>query len=142
MSLDEQFLNNTLLEWFIALGLAVIIFIFLEIVKSLFQNKLAKLAKKTKTDIDDLFVRVLKRTKFFFFLVSALFIAGSLLDLPKTIGNILYSLFIFKIFATLLAIYTASEGESPKVYDNIFTFNLFSKYNSTLESNPPEFPIP
>ena len=99
MSLDEQFLNNTLLEWFIALGLAVIIFIFLEIVKSLFQNKLAKLAKKTKTDIDDLFVRVLKRTKFFFFLVSALFIAGSLLDLPKTIGNILYSLFIFKIFA-------------------------------------------
>lgn len=97
MSLDQQFLNNSILEWLIALGLAVIVFIGLKIVKSLLQHKLAQLAKKTKTDIDDLVVTVLKRTKFFFPLVLALFSASHLLNLPKMIAGIFYTLFIMTL---------------------------------------------
>jgi small-conductance mechanosensitive channel len=97
MSLDQEFLNNTLADWLIALGLAVVIFIVLGVLKSILRSKLSKLAKKTKTDIDDVLVDVLKRTKIFFFLVVSVYIAGLYLILPKFIADILYSAFILTL---------------------------------------------
>jgi small-conductance mechanosensitive channel len=97
MSLDQQFLNNSLLEWLIACGLAVLLIIGLEIIKVFLQRKLSQLAKKTKTDLDDLLVIILKQTKFFFLLVLSLYIAGNLLDLPKLLVNILYMGFILTL---------------------------------------------
>jgi small-conductance mechanosensitive channel len=97
MSLDQEFLNNPLADWLIALGLAVIIFIVLGVLKSILRSKLSKLAKKTKTDIDDVLVDVLNRTKIFFFLVVSVYIAGLYLILPKFIADILYSAFILTL---------------------------------------------
>lgn len=97
MSLDQEFLNNPLSDWLISLGLAVFSFIVLEVLKSILWSKLSKLAKKTKTDIDDLVVDVLKRTKIFFFLVVSVYIAGLYLALPKFLADILYSTFIITL---------------------------------------------
>ena len=97
MSLDQELLKNPLSDWLIALGLAVISFIVLEVLKSILRSKLSKLAKKTKTDIDDVIVDVLKRTKIFFFLVVSIYIAGLYLTLPKFLADILYSAFILTL---------------------------------------------
>jgi small-conductance mechanosensitive channel len=97
MSLEHEFLKNPLSDWLIALGLAVIIFIILVILKSFLKGKLAQLAKKTKTDIDDLVLDILKRTKLLFFVVISIFSAGLFLDLPQLIANILQSVFILTL---------------------------------------------
>jgi small-conductance mechanosensitive channel len=97
MSLDQEFLKNPLYDWLIALGLAIISFILLEVLKSIFRSKLSKFAEKTKTDIDDLVVDVLKRTKVFFFLVVSVYIAGLYLALPKFISDILYTALILTL---------------------------------------------
>lgn len=97
MSLDQEFLKNPLSDWLIAIGIAVISFIVLEILKSFIKSKLSQVAKRTKTDIDDLIVDVLKRTKIIFFLVASVYIASFYLVLPKFIAAILYSAFILTL---------------------------------------------
>ena len=94
MSLDQKILNNTLLEWLMAAGLTLILFITLILVKAFIQRKLTQLAKKTKTDIDDLLVIFFKRTKFFMLLIIAVYAASTLLDLPKLVAGILSSALI------------------------------------------------
>ena len=94
MLLDQQYLNNSLMEWLIAGGLALILFICLVIIKAFVQRKLAQLAIKTKTKIDDVLFIFLKRTKFFLLLIIALYIASYSLNLPKMITDIFSSVFI------------------------------------------------
>jgi small-conductance mechanosensitive channel len=94
MSLDRKFLNNTLLEWLIAFILALVLVFVLQIVKVFVLRKLAQLAKKTTTDIDDLLVIVLKQTNLFFLLVLAVYTASHLLDLPEMVAGLLYTVFI------------------------------------------------
>ena len=94
MSLDQQFLNNTLLDWLIAAGLTLLLFFVFIVTKAFILRKLTQLAKKTKTDIDDLLVNFLSRTKFFMMLILAIYIASYLLELPKLAAGILSSAII------------------------------------------------
>jgi len=97
MSLDQQFLNNTLLEWLIAAGLALLLFFTFIFIKAFVQRKLTQLAKKTKTDIDDLLVDFLSRTKFFMMMVLAILIASYFLKLPALAAGILSSVLILTL---------------------------------------------
>ena len=82
------------MEWLIAGGLALILFICLIIIKAFVQRKLAQFAAKTKTQIDDVLVIFLKKTKFFLLLIIALYLASYSLNLPKTVADIFSSAFI------------------------------------------------
>jgi small-conductance mechanosensitive channel len=97
MSLDQQFLNNSIQDWLIAIVTAVLLLGGLKIIIAFVRRKLKKLAAKTKTGIDDLFLNILGRTKFFFLFVFALFVAGKLLDLPENIAPLLLTIFILAL---------------------------------------------
>ncbi len=94
MSLDQQFLNNSIQDWLIAIFSAVLLLGGLIIVVAFIRRKLKKLTPTTKTGIDDLFLDILGRTKFFFLLFFAFFIASLLLDLPENIARLIYTVFI------------------------------------------------
>jgi len=101
ISLNEQYLNNSLLEWLIAVGLALVVFIFLISFKAFIQRKLTQLAKQTKTNIDDLLVIFLKQTKFFLIVIIAMYVASYFLNLPK---------FLSEIFSTVIILILLLQG--------------------------------
>jgi small-conductance mechanosensitive channel len=94
MTLDQQFLNNTVLEWLLAFGILLLIIIVLIALKAFLRKKLQKLAQRTKTDIDDLFVIILNKTYFFYLLILSIYIASYTLELPKFIAGTINTVFI------------------------------------------------
>ncbi len=94
MSLNQQFLNNSIQGWLIAIFAALFLFSGLKIIIAVIRRKLKKLAPQTKIGIDNLLLDILGRTKFFFLLFFAFFAASQLLDLPDNIKRIISTVFI------------------------------------------------
>jgi len=65
-----EYLNNTVLSYAIALAALIILLIVFKIFQFTMLKRLSKLAEKTKTDIDDVLIKVVKsvRPPFYFFL--------------------------------------------------------------------------
>ncbi|MFH1412523.1 MAG: mechanosensitive ion channel family protein [bacterium] len=65
-----EFFHNTFQSYAIALGILIILLIVFKIFQSIFLYRLQKLAKKTKTDIDDILIKIVRNVKppFYFFL--------------------------------------------------------------------------
>lgn len=74
--LSREYLGNTLQEWLIALFVLIAATLALGIIKRVVVYRLAKLAEQTETDLDDLFVDLVRRTKRWFLFVVALYIAS------------------------------------------------------------------
>lgn len=69
------FLGNTLLEYLTALGLFVLFLIIFRIFQKLILNRLKKIARKTKTDVDDVLIEAIQSLKPpFYYFVSIYFI--------------------------------------------------------------------
>jgi small-conductance mechanosensitive channel len=94
MLLTQQFLNNSIQGWLIAIFAALFLFSGLKIIIAVIRRKLKKLAPQTKTGINNLFLDILGRTNFFFLLFFAFFTASQLLDLPDNIKRIISTVFI------------------------------------------------
>ncbi|KON28454.1 mechanosensitive ion channel protein MscS [miscellaneous Crenarchaeota group archaeon SMTZ-80] len=94
MFLEQQFYHNSVKEWLIALVIVVLSFFVLKIIFTLIRRKIKKLAKKTKTDLDDLVADLLERIKFFFILIIALYFGSLILTLPQTVNKLITSIVI------------------------------------------------
>jgi small-conductance mechanosensitive channel len=68
--------GNTLAAWMISAVIASLFLIALTIAKKVFLKRLAIFAEGTQTDLDDLLVAVLRRTKFFTLIAASIY-AGS-----------------------------------------------------------------
>lgn len=73
---DRVILGNTLSSWTVAVGIIVGTTVFLAGLRRLLVSRLSVLARRTATDIDDLLVDLIRRTRFYFLLAAGLF-AGS-----------------------------------------------------------------
>jgi small-conductance mechanosensitive channel len=93
MWLEQQFYHNTVQNWLIALAVMLAVVIGSYIIIALLRRRLKKIAVKTKTDIDDLVVDILQRTKFLFLLIFSLFIASRILDLPDKVAGFAVTVF-------------------------------------------------
>jgi small-conductance mechanosensitive channel len=80
-----SFLGNSLRAWLLALLTTIVILAALWLTKRLLISRLAALAGRTKTDLDDLLVSVLKRTNFYLLTLLALYAGSLILRLPQTV---------------------------------------------------------
>jgi small-conductance mechanosensitive channel len=78
---DETFLGNTMRLWAIGLAVALGTSIVLATVKRFLVHRLGILALKTSTDIDDLLVDLLNRTRIYFLFAAGLYAGSHVLSL-------------------------------------------------------------
>ncbi|HTR80237.1 MAG TPA: mechanosensitive ion channel family protein [Bacteroidota bacterium] len=83
--LARIYFGNTVLEWLTSLGLALLCLAGLVILKAIIVKRLGAFAAQTSTDVDDLVVEMLKRTKSFFLIILSLFASSLTLDLSPAI---------------------------------------------------------
>ncbi len=103
----ENFLNvlnyvlfeNTVKEYFIALGVFVLVCVILRVVKSVVISRIRKFSKKTATDVDDLVINILDSFGFLLYLFLGLYLAFLFLELPsileKTVSFLLLIVLIY-----------------------------------------------
>jgi len=87
--LHQKFLGNEILDWAIAILIAISVLVILKIVKSLIVHHLRGLAEKTETDIDDLIVNLLDRTNFFLLFMISIYAGLLVLSLPDKVTGLL-----------------------------------------------------
>lgn len=86
--LDRIYLNNTLLDWAIALGTTILAWIVIKTVLGFVRRRFRKLAERTRNEVDDLVLEVIRKTKFFFPLIIAVYIGARSLDLPQLVDSL------------------------------------------------------
>jgi small-conductance mechanosensitive channel len=102
---NYELLGNTVQDYGMALAVLIGLIIIFSIFQRLVLHRLEKLAKKTKTDIDDAFIQIFKTIKppFYFFL--AFFIGIRMLDFPVLVQKIIGAiLIIWVIFLAVKAV--------------------------------------
>ncbi|NIM02033.1 MAG: mechanosensitive ion channel family protein, partial [Acidobacteria bacterium] len=70
--------------WLIAAAIFVLALIALKVVRGVLERRLARLVERTKTDIDDLALDLVRKTRFFFPFIVALYAGVQPLALPPT----------------------------------------------------------
>ena len=75
---EMTFYDNTVARWTMALGLTLLVGVGLRLFASLLIRHLAQIARRTQTDLDDLLIQLLRKTKVLFVFIVAVW-AGSLL---------------------------------------------------------------
>lgn len=92
--MEKTFYHNTFETWFIAIGVAAIVFGLLTILKVIGHKKTKHLAERTKTSIDDLVADLLDRLKYFFLLITAIYLGARFLTLPPSVRQIIDKLLV------------------------------------------------
>ncbi|HET8881755.1 MAG TPA: mechanosensitive ion channel family protein [Solimonas sp.] len=77
--------GNSLQDWLVALGIAIAVVLVVGLVRSLVVRRLAALATRTSTSVDDLLVFVVRKTQLLLVWLPALWIAGHSLALPDRV---------------------------------------------------------
>ncbi len=80
--LTRDLLGNSMLQWFVAGGIALTIFVVLRVARGLVRGRLQRVAGATDFAYDDLVVGLLGRTRSLLILAAALAIAAQSLVLP------------------------------------------------------------
>ena len=66
--LNRTYLGNTLQGWLIAAGIALGGFLLLFLVKQIVRNRLLRLVKKSRSNVDDFIIPLVNQTRWFFLL--------------------------------------------------------------------------
>ncbi|MFC1575599.1 mechanosensitive ion channel family protein [Gemmatimonadota bacterium] len=85
--LSWTFLENTLTQWAISLGLALLAVIILRVISSVLIRRLEDLTKRTKTDLDDLVIELLRKTKTLFVVLVAVWFGSKFLILTPVVDT-------------------------------------------------------
>jgi small-conductance mechanosensitive channel len=87
MTLDRLFLSNPLRDWVVALAIATAAYVALVLLHGIVVGRLAGVASRTETQIDDALIAVARRTRWFFFASVAVMIALPRLLFPDLVGG-------------------------------------------------------
>ena len=87
--LKQEYFENTVEQWLIALGVAIVLTIALFLLNSLLIKNLKKFAETTDTDLDNLFADLLAKTNLFLLLLISLYVGSLYLRLSKWAGRII-----------------------------------------------------
>jgi len=99
--LDQEFLGHPLRAWLYAVITFVVTVFVLDLLKRVVEHRLAKIAERTETDVDDLVVDLIRRTRQFFVFALGLYFAHHWLSLSDNlelwIGRIVTLAFCFQL---------------------------------------------
>ncbi len=93
--LNQTFASNTVFEWALAGVLFIILLFVFKVFQGLVLMKLKKMAQKTKTDIDDTFISIIKTIKPPFYIFVSFYLAIRSLTIPSLIQQIIDIILIF-----------------------------------------------
>lgn len=80
--MERVILENTVQDWIVALSILAGSFLLLGLLKRLVIYRLGRFAAKTETDIDDLLIDIVRRTRRMFLFIVAVWIAAHFVRLP------------------------------------------------------------
>jgi len=87
--LDQTHWGNTVQQWLLAGLIVIVTFVILSLIKRFLVRRLRDFAGRTKTNIDDLVVDLVKRTRFFVLLLIALYAGTVVLVLPPDLKQLM-----------------------------------------------------
>ncbi|UCC23975.1 MAG: hypothetical protein JSU98_09565, partial [Gemmatimonadales bacterium] len=87
MDWDYEFWGNTLTQWATSLGLALAATVLMRLVFGVAMNRIKAVARRTSTDLDDLAVELLDKTRLLFIFLIALYLGARPLDLAPAVEN-------------------------------------------------------
>lgn len=87
--LQQNLLGNSVEQWLIAFGIAAAVVLAVGLLRSLTVRRLAALAERTSTSVDDLFIFVVRKTHLLLVWLPAFWIAGHSLELPDRLDVLL-----------------------------------------------------
>lgn len=134
--LNFEFYNNTGQDYLIALGIFIVAFIVLNVLQKVLISHFRKLAKLTKTEIDDVIVDIIANLRPPFYVIIAVYIAMRAIILPNQIWQILHFIFLSvlvyegiqaaqKITSFLAYRALKKDGEEEQAKTTVKTFNIF-----------------
>jgi small-conductance mechanosensitive channel len=97
--LDQVLLGNKMRAWLISFIVLVAVMFGIWVLRLVATRRLARLARRTKTELDDLAVDLLGRTRFFLMLLVSVYAASYALELPEARVRLIRS---FAVFSFLL----------------------------------------
>ncbi len=124
-ALETVYFNNTLLHWIIAIGIAVASYLVVQALKLLVVRRLAALAKRTASQIDDILVDVFKHTNPVLVLVISLYFGLQYLTLPDKVAHTI------KIIATVAFFFQVA------LWGNCLIDNLISRVHKLRREKDP-----
>ncbi len=112
--LAKSFFNNTILDYFIALGVFVGCFLLIKIISLVVIKKIKAFTTKTATLVDDLLIGILEEKVVPFLYLASLYIAIQYLNLPKGLDKAveIVVVFVLTIFTVLISIRLVDFGFS------------------------------
>ena len=92
--LNTMIYGEKLQNWLIGLGVFLVTFIILRILKSLLARRVLSFALKTENDLDDFIAELIESTKAWFLLILALYIGSLVLFLPAPTREVIRILLV------------------------------------------------
>jgi small-conductance mechanosensitive channel len=96
--LEVVFLNNSLYDWLFALIAFFVVLVLLKLVQVVIISRLKKVFKRTKTELDDIFIDSLDSIYWPFYFFASFYIALQFLHVPESLEKWVFGIFMF-IFA-------------------------------------------
>jgi len=107
--LQQTFLNNSILDYFVSLSIFVIGIIAIRIFKTIILLRLKKLAKQTATTLDDLLIRIIEKKLLPILYLGLIYLSIQFLILNplfekiiETVGLILLTIFAVRLLLTVV----------------------------------------
>jgi len=85
--LDRILFDNSMRQWLTALAVALAAFLALLLIRFLLVGRLGAIAKRTTTEVDDVLVELVARTKPYFLAAAAIVFGSHFLLLPPTVDR-------------------------------------------------------
>lgn len=95
---DRLLFGNNLMQWGIAIGVALVVFTVATLARSIVRSQHKRLAQTDKVELLELPLKVASRTSTLFLIVAALFVGVSLLDTPDKVQNIARTVLTIAVF--------------------------------------------
>lgn len=122
--LDEVFLGNTVFDWLMAAAVAGLTFTILLLLKRILGRRLKAFAQTTSTDLDDMVVDLVKRTKTVVLVLIAVFAGTFLLKFPDRTNALLSRIvtltFLFQagIWGSAILVFFISRNVRQRMADD------------------------
>ena len=110
-SFNQNYFGNTILEYFIALGIFIFGIIIIQVFKSIVLKKLYRWAESTETKLDDLLVRGIQKTIIpllrlgaFYLALDYLKIEGNTMNVITKIAVIVFTFFLLRAISSTVRV--------------------------------------
>jgi small-conductance mechanosensitive channel len=85
--LEYQFYHNSLRTWLVALAILTAGIVLLYVIRHVALKRFEAMSLRTASQVDDVIVEMIKKTRFFFLLLVTVAVAARVLDLPPRVWN-------------------------------------------------------